>query len=368
MKDDVSPDLTDCDALLLPSVEAVVNAAVPHDAVERVKVKATLIDPKAAAIHAIVSEDIPNESLRKVKDRAMQLAVASQYGGTETSLAPSQYEVGIGALESQRPRRMFVLVKRAAWAAAAGVVVVALPLLFLPIWPNQRKELHRTKPDSPTATYVTSPSVPTSVSPDRTMLEERWRATFPEFSADLTYLGSQKVQSDVRFSDDLSGLRVRAHHGVRLIKLGVLRENDDLTISIRALPQSGSGTFGFFAGLDIPNGDFQEPVEFHQVVVGMSEQPNSTLVNLEFRTVRLSEGSSTIVASEKVGVRRNVGQVITLKVRLKPGHLSAIGFDGIPLETGSTDTRDLQCLGSYGIVVQDGSFLLLDPQLKRNRE
>lgn len=203
--------------------------------------------------------------------------------------------------------------------------------------------------------------------PPMGVIETRWRSKFGDNMKVLEWPGWRPDGAEVRFSDELKGLNIQTEDNLRLFQLGILGENEIVTLSVKAKSVSQISSFGIFTGFKIEDKDRPQLTWFHEANVGFHHLDDHLSVQRHRGILRAENGSKAGYTDNDAyyfPLPPNVDE-IDLKVVLKPHVVPTIYINSQECIFRQRMFNDPPFSGPFGIYVHMGSVLFRDPQINR---
>jgi hypothetical protein len=200
------------------------------------------------------------------------------------------------------------------------------------------------------------------------VIEARWRSKFGDKIEPLKWPGWRLDGAEVRFSDELQGLNIQTDKNLRLLQLGILGDNEIVTLSVKAKSISHASSFGVFAGFKIEDKDRPQLSWFHEANVSFPE----------FRRDYLSVQRHRGLLRAEVGARAGYTDndvyhfpappdldEIDLEVVLRPSEFPVIYINSKECIFRPRVFDDPPFTGPFGLYVHTGAVLFRDPKIDR---
>jgi serine/threonine protein kinase len=200
------------------------------------------------------------------------------------------------------------------------------------------------------------------------VIETRWRSKFGDKIEALKWPGWRLDGAEVRFSDELQGLNIQTDKNLRLLQLGILDDNEIVTLSVKAKSISHASSFGVFTGFKIEDKDRPQLSWFHEANVSFPE----------FRRDYLSVQRHRGLLRAEVGARAGYTDndvyhfpappdldEIDLEVVLRPSEVPVIYINSKECIFRPRVFNDPPFTGPFGLYVHTGAVLFRDPKIDR---
>lgn len=201
------------------------------------------------------------------------------------------------------------------------------------------------------------------------VVETRWRAKFGDDMKVLRWPGWRPDGAEVRFSDELQGLSIQTDGILRLFQLGILGEDEVVTLSVKAISSSRVSNFGIFTGFRIEDKDRPQLSWFHEANVHLPNSGRDYLSVYRLRSFMTAENGARAGTADTDPYTRPASpdlNRIDLKVVLRPNAVPVIYVDSKECIFRERVFKDPPFTGPFGICVQTGTMLFQDPQITRS--
>ncbi|HEY4260869.1 MAG TPA: serine/threonine-protein kinase [Schlesneria sp.] len=201
------------------------------------------------------------------------------------------------------------------------------------------------------------------------VVETRWRSKFGNDMKVLRWPGWRPDGAEVRFSDELQGLSIQTDNILRLFQLGVLGEDEVVTLSVKVKSLGRDSNFGIFTGFKIEDKDRPQLAWFHQANVLLPNSGRDYLSVYRLRGFTTAENGARAGTTATDPYTRSVSpdlNQIDLKVVLRPNAVPIIYVDSKECIFRERMFKDPPFTGPFGICVQTGTLLFQDPQITRS--
>jgi serine/threonine protein kinase len=201
------------------------------------------------------------------------------------------------------------------------------------------------------------------------VVETRWRSKFGNDMKILKWPGWRPDGAEVRFSDELQGLSIQTDNILRLFQLGILGEDEVVTLSVKVKSLGRESNFGIFTGFKVEDKDRPQLSWFHQANVLLPNSGRDYLLVYRLRGFMTAENGARAGTADTDPYTRSVSpdlNQIDLKVVLRPNAVPIIYVDNKECIFRDRMFKDPPFTGPFGICVQTGTMLFQDPQITRS--
>jgi serine/threonine protein kinase len=204
-------------------------------------------------------------------------------------------------------------------------------------------------------------------------IARRWQEEFGMVPIQLEWPG-QNGDGAGRIDEPMKALSVQTDGAIRLMKLGDLPPDGQLTLSLDVISQGKEGTCGFFAGYKTDRVDLPSRSSFHvvQLQFKSSREENRNLLIRRYYGV-LDATTTTLKASNNIDRTALISgrrDQVSLKLTLRHDAIDSVLINGMTCDLpagawNDPDADDHPFPGAFGVIVTNGSFLFRNPRLER---